>query len=552
MTAPARSADRLLSEKMERRFATASGVANAVLYEGYVLYPYHATNGKNRGAVRFQWGVLVPPAWLQVDPHERCLQRTELIVDPGTEPQIAVRLRFLQLQHRALEVADDSVPGGFTRTGKLEVDDRVWMEWDEAIEQDFDLGVIPLLPLANAALTVPLNFPASEDTEIVTDATAGADAPPAGRIVRTTEPIAGEARVTAQWADGPGVLIKVTIEVENSTPWSDLETGREEVMRRSLIAVHTLAALEDGAFCSVFDPPEGSEQAVASCKSIGSYAVLVGSAGATDLVLASPIILYDYPAIAPESDGDFHDGCEIDEILALRVLTLTDEEKAEARGTDPRARAIIDRCDNMEEGSWDKLHGTMRDIRTLDAGPTRIDPTDPEPVPWLDPVIDASFDPWSDIVVIADVEVSKGSRVRLRPSHRADVHDIFLAGLTATVAGVFHDVDGGFHVAVTVDGDPATELYEMQGRFYYFHPDEIEPMSEADAIAEGQVEAMAQAGRDVDAARAGTTPWSDFDFPTIYGAGSQDGGSQDGGAATGEKATGSAGSSLGADEGDGQ
>jgi len=163
------------------------------------------------------------------------------------------------------------------------------------------------------------------------------------------------------------------------------------------------------------------------------------------MMFCSPIILYDYPAIAPESDGDFHDGCEIDEILALRVLTLTDEEKAEARGTDPRARAIIDRCDNMEEGSWDKLHGTMRDIRTLESGPTRIDPTDPEPVPWLDPVIDASFDPWSDIVVIAEVEISKGSRVRLRPSHRADVHDIFLAGLTATVAGVFHDVDGGFH-----------------------------------------------------------------------------------------------------------
>ncbi len=530
-------AGKILSDKMEKRFATASGVANAVLYEGYVLYPYHATNGKNRGAVRFQWGVLVPPAWLQVDPHERALMRTDLIVDPGAEPQIAVRLRFLQLQHRALEVADADAPGGFSRTGKLEVDERVWMEWDEAIEQDFDLGVIPLLPLAGATRTVPLSFPASQETEIVTDASEGPDAAPAGRIVRTTEPIEGQARVTAQWADGPGVYLKVTIEVENATPWSDLEAGREEVMRRSLIAVHTLAAMEDGGFCSLFDPPEGSTEAVAGCKSIGSYAVLVGAAGSTDLVLASPIILYDYPAIAPESDGDFHDGCEIDEILALRVLTLTDEEKAEARGTDPRARAIIDRCDNMEEGSWDKLHGTMRDIRTLDSGgPVRIDPTDPEPVPWLDPVIDASFDPWSDIVVIREVEISKGSRVRLAPNHRADVHDMFLGGLTATVAGVFHDVDGGFHVAVTVDGDPATEMYELQGRFYYFHPDEIEPLSEAEAVAAGQVESMAQAGRDVDAARGAPAGWTGgFDFPTIVGDGSQSG---ENAAGTGEHATG--------------
>jgi hypothetical protein len=249
--------------------------------------------------------------------------------------------------------------------------------------------------------------------------------------------------------------------------------------------------------------------------------VLVGQAGATDLVLASPIILYDYPAIAPESDGDFHDGCEIDEILALRVLTLTDDEKAEARGTDPRSRAIIDRCDNMVDASWDKLHGIMREVRTLDdPGDNRIDPNEPEPVPWLDPVIDASFDPWSDIVVIQDVEISKGSRVRLAPNHRADVHDIFLRGLTATVAGVFHDVDGGFHVAVTVDGDPATELYEMQGRFYYFHPDEIEPLSDAEADAFGQAETMRQAGRDVDAARSAPAAWSGgFDFPTIVGDG---------------------------------
>ena len=531
---------------MEARFATASGVADAVLYEGYILYPYHATHGKNRGGVRFQWGVLVPPGWHEVDPSERSVMRTELIVDPGTEPVVAVRLRFLQLQHRGLEVADADADGGWRPTSKLEVDDRVWMEWDEAIEHDFDLGVIALLPLAAAGRQVPFDYPATSETEIVTARTPGpvdrAAGGPAGRIVRSTEPVSGVARVSAQWADGPGVLIKLTVEVENTTPWSPDGAGREDVMRRSLIAVHTLAALEDGAFCSLFDPPEGAAEAVAGCQSIGSYAVLVGQAGATDLVLASPIILYDYPAIAPESEGDFHDGCEIDEILALRVLTLTDDEKAEARGTDPRSRAIIDRCDNMVDASWDKLHGTMREIRTLDPGTgqpaaDRIDPADPEPVPWLDPVIDASFDPWTDTVVVREVEISKGSRVRLAPTHRADVHDMFLSGLTATVAGVFHDVDGGFHVAVTVDGDPATELYEMQGRFYYFHPDEIEPLSEADADAFGQAEEMASAGRAVDAARGYDGAWAGADFPTIVG----DGGGGEKGGFVAERAEGAEG-----------
>ncbi|MDQ1364874.1 MAG: hypothetical protein QOE57_916 [Acidimicrobiaceae bacterium] len=545
--------EKMLIDKMDTRFATAGGVADAVLYEGYILYPYHATHGKNRGGVRFQWGVLVPPAWREVDSSERSVMRTELIVDPGTEPMIAVRLRFLQLQHRGLEEADPSAESGYRPTSKLEIGDEVWMEWDEAIEQTFDLGVMALLPLAQASRTVPIDFPASSLIAIVgedgVEAEVGAAAgPPAGRIVRSTEPITGEVRVTVGWADGPGVLLKVTIEVENTTDWKVKGAGREDVMRRSLIAVHTLAAVEDAAFCSLFDPPEGAEEAVAGCQSIGSYAVLVGKQGATDLVLASPIILYDYPAIAPESDGDFHDGCEIDEILALRVLTLTDDEKAEARGTDPRSRAIIDRCDNMVDASWDKLHGIMRDVRTLDdPGDNRIDPNEPEPVPWLDPVIDASFDPWSDIVVIRDVEISKGSRVRLAPNHRADVHDMFLAGLTATVAGVFHDVDGGFHVAVTVDGDPATELYEVQGRFYYFHPDEIEPLSAAEADAFGQAETMRQAGRDVDAARSAQVGWAGgFDFPTIVGDGTESAKTESGenAAGSGERAVGADGDSA--------
>ena len=82
-------------------------------------------------------------------------------------------------------------------------------------------------------------------------------------------------------------------------------------------------------------------------------------------MLSSPIILYDFPAVAPESAGDFCDSTEIDEILALRVMTLTDEEKAEARGTDARAAAIIDRCDDMPDEIWSRLHGAVRSLRPV-------------------------------------------------------------------------------------------------------------------------------------------------------------------------------------------
>ncbi len=192
------------------------------------------------------------------------------------------------------------------------------------------------------------------------------------------------------------------------------------------------------------------------------------------VVLSSPIILYDHPEVAPESDGPLYDATEIDEILALRVLTLTDEEKAEARGTDPRAAAIVDRIDDMEPDVWARLHGTMRELRTPGSAP---EPTGEEPpLPWWEPAVDAAVDPWTDTVVVAGVEVGTGTSVRLHPSRRADAHDMFFDGLVATVAGVFHDVDGEMHVAVTVDDDPATEALLAHGRYLFFHPDEVEPL----------------------------------------------------------------------------
>ena len=113
---------------------------------------------------------------------------------------------------------------------------------------------------------------------------------------------------------------------------------------------------------SSIDPGDDARAAVAACRNEGLYPVLLGDEGCNDLVLAAPIILYDHPAVAPESQGDMFDATEIDEILALRVLTLTDDEKAEARRTDPRAAAIVDRCDDMPPELWSRLHGAIRSL----------------------------------------------------------------------------------------------------------------------------------------------------------------------------------------------
>ena len=212
------------------------------------------------------------------------------------------------------------------------------------------------------------------------------------------------------------------------------------------------------------------------------------------VLLSSPIILEDHPQIAPESPGDLYDATEIDEILTLRTMTLTDEEKAEARATDPRAAAVIDQVDGLPQEQLDRLHGALRYLRTVTGEGDGVAPGGPAmedelpsyftpDAPWWDPGADASVNPETDSVEIDGVTVARGSRVRLFPgrgqgARRTDAQDDFLRGRTATVEAVLLDVDGETHLGVIPDDDPdLAEISRWHGRFLYFTPDEVEPVS---------------------------------------------------------------------------
>ena len=481
------------------RFAAARAIADATLYEGYVLYPYRASSAKNQ--VRWQFGVLAPRTWAEADGSERWSLRTECIVDPGPAPQVTVRVRFLQLLRRTVEaVAEDG--NGFTEVESLTVGGVRWVPWDEAAERVVEVAATRVLPVDRSAHQEPFTFAAEVTTEELVDDTGTV----VGRVVRHNHDVEGVVRVAAEWAAGYSPLARLTVEVVNTSAYDGDGAHRDEALARSLLGVHTLLGLDDGTFVSSIDPPPDGVDAVAGCTNEGTFPVLVGDpSGGPDVVLSSPITLYDHPVIAAESQGDFHDGTEIDEILALRVLTLTDDEKAEARGTDARAAAIVDRCDAMPPELWERLHGAVRSLddmglpamgtsaATRSFGPVEVDlsanaaedeipsfftpPEGDQPEqakPWWDPAVDAEVDPWTDSVRVGDVDITKGSKVILRPNRRSDAHDFFLAGMAATVAGVFHDVDGTLQVAVSIDDDPATEELAWQGRYLFFFPDEVE------------------------------------------------------------------------------
>ncbi len=229
------------------RFAAARTVADAVLFEGYVLYPYRASARKNQ--LRWQFGVLAPPDYVAAVGGERASMRTEIVVDPGPRPILTVRVRCLQVQQRVLD--EGSSAEEFTPTDALRVDDVLWVPWDEAVVRELNLAPVPLLPLSDATRVDLFTLDEGEDAEVL----RSADGVTRGRARRRREMVAGAVRVDAEWADGPGALIKVAVTIENKTTWCEKDAPRDDVVRHSLIAVHTLLAIDDGAFVSMMDPP---------------------------------------------------------------------------------------------------------------------------------------------------------------------------------------------------------------------------------------------------------------------------------------------------------
>jgi hypothetical protein len=459
-------------------FELARKVADAVLYEGYLLYPYRASAAKNQA--RWQFGVLMPRRWSEGGPDEPWATRTECLLEPEEATTVRVLVRFLHVQAKTVEAVDVEA-GTFHEVDTLPVDGSELVPWDEAAEQEVTVEA-PLARLLAGELVTPFERPGGRRVEPVHTAAGRL----AGRTVRCRWPVLGEVKLSAERLDGPYGLVRLRLDLENAGAWHDPGADRAVALRHSLVAAHSLIGVDHGVFLSLFDPPEWAKPAAEACQNLHTWPVLIGDEGRRDAMLSSPIILYDHPTIAPESPGDLFDATEIDEILTLRTMALTEDEKREARATDERAAAIIDRVDSMPPELLERLHGAVRYLRRAEGSgePQGGAPVnregaeqeeEPELVPWWDPGADRTVSPETDGVVVAGVTVAKGSRVRLRPGQRADAQDMFLAGRLATVEAVFVDVDGNRHLAVTLDEDPAADLQRWHGRFLYFSPDEVEP-----------------------------------------------------------------------------
>jgi hypothetical protein len=337
-------------------------IAEAVLYEGYMLYPYRASAVKNQQ--RWNFGVLCPRSYSELqNGSEAWSMQTECLLEGDSSSRLSVKIRFLQIVNRTVgrltlplhELTQGFEPE-FEIVDRLEVGGQSFVPWQEALEREV---AIPPARATATLLYCPMlfGFPAGRSLEPLRDESGLI----AGVIVREWEALSGAVEIDGKQCE-QGV-IKITVQVQNLSAFvSTQQQTRADALMYSLISAHTILALEDGRFISMLDPPETLRSLVDECSNLGTWPVLVGDEGDRDTVLSSPIILYDYPQIAPESSGALFDGTEIDEILSLRILTMTDEEKREMSQSDQRTREILERTENMQPEHFMKMHGVMRGL----------------------------------------------------------------------------------------------------------------------------------------------------------------------------------------------
>jgi hypothetical protein len=336
-------------------FASIASIAQSVLYEGYVLWPYRRSALKNQR--RWTFGGVYPRSYSEAGhDDDPWLMRTECLVETTAHTELDITIRFLHVVERRVARIEQHGP---VFVDSLAIGGVSYASWQEAAEREI---TVPRVRILHAEDGAPMHVPITLHTGVVCERLGESKGPPAGMLVRRWKGISGAIDVSVhRIARG---VHKIRVDVANDSPWAG--EPREAVLERTLVSTHTVLAARRGAFVSRTDPPPALRAEADECKSIGAWPVLIGVVPHRDLMLSAPIILPDYPEAATESSGDFFDGAEIDQLLVLSVLSMTEDEQRQMRETDPRTRAILDRCHSMSPDDLRRLHGVTREVRSTE------------------------------------------------------------------------------------------------------------------------------------------------------------------------------------------
>jgi hypothetical protein len=449
--------------------ARVEAVVRAVLYEGYILYPYRPSSVKNRQ--RWTFGGVYPRDFAEAEGSVACRMQTQCLLQGGLNSDVDVHVRFLhivrrdvgQLNRPVAELPAEGEPP-FALVPSLKVGEIHFHAWEEALERQVVVPSLTIEQLLAGPAQIPFRFLGARELEPLRAANRSV----AGVLIRSHMMVEGEITIAAKEI-APDVF-QLTVQIDNLTPIdASSQMARNEIQLRALTSTHTIMGLRNAEFVSLLDPPAELKDAAAACNNQGTWPVLAGEPGEKDILLSSPIILYDYPQVAPESPGDLFDSTEIDEILTLRILAMTDEEKREMAAADERGRALLERTEALTAADMARLHGTLRNPSFVSA--QREEASALRRAPKAKPEL--------AFLHVAGCDLKIGDRVRLRPKSGADIMDIVLKDEVAIIEAIERDFEDKVHVAVVLESDPGREfgLDRIPGHRFFFSPDELEVMA---------------------------------------------------------------------------
>lgn len=329
-------------------------IIGAVLYEGYLLYPYRPSI---KNTQRWTFGGLYPRSHRgEPSSSEGYSMQCQCLLIGDLNTRIELVVGFLHLIERKIESTSGQQSPGTRLSDRWPFD-----SWQETIERKVTIEAAPIDQLLRKARCSPFAFPAqtsvdslqSSSDDFVT-AAAREQRAVQGLIELSVEPIDKVAPDRQ--------VFRLTARVSNETPLDEAQRqSRHDALLSSLASTHLLLSARTGEFVSLIDPPTGLREAASTCDNKRCWPILLGEPSDRSTMLAPPIILYDYPEISPESPGGLFDSTEIDEILTLRIMTLTDTEKVAMATADPRARALLERVESLPPEQLLALHGVTRD-----------------------------------------------------------------------------------------------------------------------------------------------------------------------------------------------
>ena len=283
-------------------------IADAVLYEGSIRYPYRAPARKNHS--RWRSGVVMAPGYAAADPAETSATRAECVLEHAGRPAVRVIVRFLQVQRRTA--------GDRTR--------------DEVVEREVEVSA-DSAALFGDGVTQEFTVAGGEDRE--------------EGVVWRREPLAGAVSVRTAQVPGPWRAVRLQVRVENRTRLGSVPSRREEALPTALVAAHAIIIVSGGEFISMTDPPEWARPAVDECRNEDGWPVLADPDGGRHVVLSAPIILHDHPEVAAEPAVPWWDP-DAEDAVSPGTDSVTIGGQPVARGSRVRLRPGARRADAQD------------------------------------------------------------------------------------------------------------------------------------------------------------------------------------------------------------